>query len=46
MEVSGQLHTEESLRLGKELPLPFEQEAGWAAEPVWTKLLKMRRDVA
>jgi len=31
MEVSGQLHTPR-----KESPVPIEQEAGWALEPLWT----------
>jgi hypothetical protein len=35
--VSGQPHTSAALSLGKESPVPIEQEAGWAApEPVWT----------
>jgi len=38
MEVSGQLHFPASLPPGKEPLLPIVQEAGWAPEPVWTRL--------
>jgi hypothetical protein len=38
MEVSdGQLHATVALLQGKEPPVPIEQEAGWAPEPVWTQ---------
>jgi hypothetical protein len=36
MEVSSQLHTPVTLTLGKELPVLFEWEVGWALEPVMT----------
>jgi hypothetical protein len=37
MEVSGQLHAPASLPPGKyPPPVPIEQEAGWAPEPIWT----------
>jgi hypothetical protein len=29
-----------ALPLGKELPIPTEQEAEWAPEPVWTQRLE------
>jgi hypothetical protein len=34
--MSGQLHTQAALPPGKQAPVPIRQEAGWAAEPVWT----------
>jgi hypothetical protein len=33
--VSGQLHATAALPLGKDLPVPFEEEVGWTPEPVW-----------
>jgi hypothetical protein len=36
MGVSGQLHALAALPPGKESPEPFDQEAGWFPEPVWT----------
>jgi hypothetical protein len=37
MEVSGQLQAPAALPPGKEPPVPFGEEAGWAPEPVWTQ---------
>jgi hypothetical protein len=37
MEVSGQLQAPAALPPGKELPIPTGQEAGLAAEPLWTR---------
>jgi hypothetical protein len=37
MEVSGKLHVPAVLSPGKEPPVPTEQEAAWAPEPVWTR---------
>jgi len=37
MKVSGQLHALATLLLGKELPVPIGQEAGWAPELGWTR---------
>jgi hypothetical protein len=34
--MSGQLYAPATLSPGKKPPAPIEQEAGWAAEPVWT----------
>lgn len=36
MEVGGQLHASVGLPTGKEPPVPFAQEPGWAPEGVWT----------
>jgi len=36
--VSGQFHALIPLPLGKEALIPFEQEAGWVSDPVWTFL--------
>jgi hypothetical protein len=36
MEVSNQHRAPAALSSGKEPPVPIEQEAGWAPEPVWT----------
>jgi hypothetical protein len=36
MEVSNQHHAPVALSSGKEPPVPIEQEAGLAPEPVWT----------
>jgi hypothetical protein len=43
MGVSGQLHAPASLYPGKGPPVPIVQEAGWAPEPVWTLLLKLKK---
>jgi len=37
MEVSGQLHTSAALTPGREPLVPIGEEAGWAAETVWTR---------
>jgi len=37
MEVSGQLHAQAALLLGKEPLVPIGQEVGWAPEPFWTR---------
>jgi len=34
MEVSGQLHPQTSLLMGKETSVPIAEEAGWAPELV------------
>jgi len=39
MEVSGQLHASAALPPEKQLLLPIREEAGWAPEPFWTRLL-------
>jgi hypothetical protein len=36
MEANGQLYAQATLIPGKELPIPYRQEAGWATDPVWT----------
>jgi hypothetical protein len=36
MEVSGNLYAPNTLALGKQLPVPTEQQGGWAPEPVLT----------
>jgi hypothetical protein len=41
MGVSGQRHAPAALYpRGKGRPVPIEQEAGWAPEPVWTQGLE------
>jgi hypothetical protein len=41
MGVSGQRHAPAALLpRGKEPPVPIEQKAGWAPEPVWTQTLE------
>jgi hypothetical protein len=37
MEVSGQLHAPTALPLGKESPVPIQEEVGWIQEPVWMR---------
>jgi len=39
MEMSGQLHVQYALPQDR-TPVPTEQRAGWAPEPVWTVLEK------
>jgi hypothetical protein len=38
LKVIGQFHVPAAFPLGKEPPVPFGQEVGWAPEPVWTIL--------
>jgi hypothetical protein len=38
MRVSGQYYA--ALYPGEKTPVPTEQEAGWAPEPVWTQRLE------
>jgi hypothetical protein len=41
MGVSGQRHAPAALCPGETTtPVPIEQEAGWASEPVWTQRLE------
>jgi hypothetical protein len=40
MRVSGQLHAPAALYPGERTPAPIGQEAGWAPDPVWTKMLE------
>jgi hypothetical protein len=42
MGVSGQRHapSRRALPSGKGPPVPIEQEAGWAPEPIWTQGLE------
>jgi hypothetical protein len=35
MELSGGHHVSVTLSQGKDRPVPVEQGAGWAAEPIW-----------
>jgi hypothetical protein len=35
VEVNGEPYTPDILLSGKMPPVPIEQEAGWAPEPVW-----------
>lgn len=46
MEVSGRHHTATTLPMGKEPPLPTEQEAEWAPEPDRTFLENVQLHVA
>jgi len=44
METIGQLHAQEALPMGKELPpAPTAWEAGWVPEPIWTKRLRKEK---
>jgi len=36
MDTSSQFNTPLTLPLGREFPVPIEQEAWWVAEPVWS----------
>lgn len=36
IEMSDQIHISAPLLLGKDVPLPVQQRAGWAPESVWT----------
>jgi hypothetical protein len=36
IDMSDQIHTLGPLLLGKDVPLPVQQRAGWAPETVWT----------
>jgi len=40
MDVSGHLHAPVALPSGKEPPVSFGYEVGWASEPVWTRRWK------
>jgi hypothetical protein len=43
MGVSGQHHAPAGLHpRGKDPPVPFEQKAGWAPEPVWTQRIEKK----
>jgi hypothetical protein len=35
MDVGGELHKLAALSLGKEQPIPIEQETGWAPQLIW-----------
>jgi hypothetical protein len=45
MGVSGQRHAPAALYPGKGPPIPIEEEAGWAPEPVWTQRLEEKSSV-